>query len=64
MRRLVSLYLRCFITSVVIAIDIDPEKIKIARHNAEVYGVADRIEFIVGNFLDIAPTVQVFRSNT
>ncbi|XP_026464687.1 trimethylguanosine synthase-like [Ctenocephalides felis] len=35
----------------VIAIDIDPEKIRIAQHNAAVYGVADRIEFIVGDFL-------------
>ncbi|KAL1129459.1 hypothetical protein AAG570_013985 [Ranatra chinensis] len=39
----------------VIAIDIDASKIELARHNAEVYGVADRIEFIVGDFLDVAP---------
>lgn len=42
----------------VIAIDIDPEKIKIARHNAEVYGVADRIEFIVGDFFQVAPLLK------
>jgi 23S rRNA G2445 N2-methylase RlmL len=41
----------------VIAIDIDPHKIELARHNAAVYGVADRIEFIVGDFFDIMPTV-------
>ncbi|XP_018397427.1 PREDICTED: uncharacterized protein LOC108775532 isoform X2 [Cyphomyrmex costatus] len=39
----------------VIAIDIDPNKIKIARHNAGIYGVEDRIEFIIGDFLQLAP---------
>lgn len=29
-----------------------------ARHNAEVYGVADRIEFIVGDFLTLAPSLS------
>lgn len=38
----------------VIAIDIDPYKIECARHNAEIYGVADRIEFIQGDFLSLA----------
>lgn len=38
-----------------IAIDIDPNKIKIARHNAGIYGVDDRIEFITGDFLQLAP---------
>ncbi|KAJ1674213.1 Trimethylguanosine synthase [Spiromyces aspiralis] len=42
----------------VIAIDINEERVKLARHNAEVYGVADRIEFIVGNFFDLAPTLK------
>ncbi|XP_050442118.1 uncharacterized protein LOC126846570 [Adelges cooleyi] len=42
----------------VIAIDKDPKKIEIARHNAEVYGVADRIEFIIGDFFDLAPTLK------
>ena len=42
----------------VIAIDIDPAKIEYARHNAEVYGVADRIEFIVGDFMKIGPSLQ------
>ncbi|PSN39430.1 hypothetical protein C0J52_12359 [Blattella germanica] len=41
-----------------IAIDIDPNKIALAHHNAEVYGVADRIEFVVGDFLTLAPTLQ------
>jgi len=39
----------------VIAIDIDPNKIEIARHNAGIYGVENRIEFIVGDFLQLAP---------
>ncbi|XP_021933862.1 uncharacterized protein LOC110836698 isoform X3 [Zootermopsis nevadensis] len=42
----------------VIAIDIDPKKIALARHNADVYGVADRIEFVVGDFLRLAPSLH------
>ncbi|KAG7296276.1 hypothetical protein JYU34_021401 [Plutella xylostella] len=42
----------------VIAIDIDPCKIALARHNATIYGVADRIEFIVGDFFQLAPTLK------
>lgn len=41
-----------------IAIDIDPRKIEMARHNAAVYGVADRIEFIVGDFLQLADSLK------
>ncbi|XP_033218679.1 uncharacterized protein LOC117174089 isoform X2 [Belonocnema kinseyi] len=39
----------------VLAIDIDPLKIEMARHNARVYGVEDRIEFVVGDFFKLAP---------
>jgi len=39
----------------VIAIDIDASRLRLARHNAAVYGVADRIEFIHGDFLALAP---------
>lgn len=42
----------------VIAIDIDPKKIEMAKHNAAVYNVADRIEFIVGDFLQLYPRLQ------
>ena len=42
----------------VIAIDIDPCKIALARHNAAVYGVEDRIEFIVGDFFHVAPRLK------
>ena len=39
----------------VIAVDIDSEKIAMARNNARVYGVEDKIEFIVGDFFKVAP---------
>lgn len=42
----------------VISIDIDPKKIELARNNAEVYGVADRIQFIVGDFFELAKTLK------
>ncbi|OPJ83466.1 trimethylguanosine synthase [Patagioenas fasciata monilis] len=42
----------------VIAIDIDPEKLNLARNNAEVYGVADRIEFVCGDFMVLAADLQ------
>ena len=42
----------------VIAIDIDPEKIRLARHNARVYGVEERIEFIVGDFFSLIPSLH------
>ncbi|KAI5119665.1 hypothetical protein M0805_007756 [Coniferiporia weirii] len=38
----------------VIAMDISPTRLSIARHNAAVYGVADRIEFVLGDYLDFA----------
>ena len=44
--------------SQVIAIDIDPKKIEIARHNAKIYGVDHKIEFLCGNFLDICPRLR------
>ncbi|TIC02298.1 S-adenosyl-L-methionine-dependent methyltransferase [Wallemia mellicola] len=36
----------------VIAIDIDPIKIELAKHNAKIYCVDDRIEFINMNYID------------
>lgn len=42
----------------VIAVDIDPVKIELARHNAAVYGVEDRIEFIVGDYMKVAASLQ------
>ncbi|CAO3683045.1 unnamed protein product [Rhizopus microsporus] len=42
----------------VIAIDIDPVKLHCARINARIYGVEDRIEFIQGNFFELAPFLK------
>jgi len=42
----------------VIAIDVDPVRLTIAKHNAEIYGVADRIDFILGDFMQLAPTLK------
>lgn len=38
----------------VIAIDIDPVRLRCAKHNAEIYGVADKIEFVLGNYIELA----------
>ena len=43
----------------VIAVDIDPQKIDCAHHNASIYGVNDRIDFIVGDFIHLAPHLKV-----
>jgi methylase of polypeptide subunit release factors len=43
----------------VIAIDMDPVKLMCARHNATIYGVEDRIEFILGDFMQLAKTLKV-----
>ena len=42
----------------VIAIDIDPIKIEAAKNNAKIYGVKDKIEFIVGDFFQVAPSIK------
>lgn len=43
----------------VIAVDIDPQKIDCAHHNASIYGVKDHIDFIVDDFINIAPHLKV-----
>lgn len=48
----------CILFLIVIAIDIDPVKIEYARHNAEIYRVADRIEFIVGDYMQLAESLK------
>ena len=45
----------------VIAIDIDAHKIELARNNAEIYGVANRIEFIVGDFMELSNKLKADR---
>lgn len=42
----------------VIAIDVDPKKIGYASHNAALYGVGDRIDFIMGDFFALAPKLK------
>ena len=42
----------CF--STVIALDTSPTRLALARHNAQIYGVADRIEFILSDYLSFA----------
>ncbi|KAL8513874.1 hypothetical protein ACS0TY_013116 [Phlomoides rotata] len=42
----------------VIAIDIDPTKIEYARHNAAIYGVDDRIDFMNGDSFSLAPKLK------
>ncbi|GBL93092.1 Trimethylguanosine synthase [Araneus ventricosus] len=42
----------------VIAIDIDPKKIELAKNNARVYGVEKHIDFIIGDFFSIAPQLK------
>ncbi|KAH9839716.1 S-adenosyl-L-methionine-dependent methyltransferase [Rhodofomes roseus] len=41
----------------VIALDISPVRLALARHNAMIYGVADRIEFILADFFSFARTL-------
>ncbi|KAJ6826042.1 trimethylguanosine synthase-like isoform X1 [Iris pallida] len=38
----------------VIAIEIDPRKVELAVNNAKVYGVEDRIDFVIGDFFQLA----------
>lgn len=42
----------------VLAVDLDPLRLDLARHNASVYGVEDRIDFVQGDFLELAPDLH------
>ncbi|KAI0332688.1 S-adenosyl-L-methionine-dependent methyltransferase [Cubamyces sp. BRFM 1775] len=42
----------------VIALDISPVRLALARHNAAIYGVQDRIEFVLADFLSFARALQ------
>lgn len=42
----------------VIAVDCDPVKIEYCKNNARIYGVEDKIEFICGDFMELAPTLK------
>ncbi|XP_064848844.1 trimethylguanosine synthase isoform X2 [Oncorhynchus masou masou] len=42
----------------VLAIDIDPVRLALAQHNAQVYKVAEYIDFVQGDFLQLAPRLR------
>ncbi|KAM1060784.1 hypothetical protein TB2_024911 [Malus domestica] len=42
----------------VVAIEIDPLKVDMAINNAKIYGVEDYIDFIVGDFFELAPSLK------
>ncbi|KAF9606365.1 hypothetical protein IFM89_025033 [Coptis chinensis] len=42
----------------VIAVDIDPLRIGYAQHNAAIYGVDGNIDFIMGDFFQLAPKMK------
>ncbi|MFS7985725.1 putative noranthrone synthase [Helianthus anomalus] len=42
----------------VVAIDIDPKKVEMASNNTKIYGVDSYIDFIVGDFLQLAPSLK------
>ncbi|XP_010461488.1 PREDICTED: trimethylguanosine synthase-like isoform X2 [Camelina sativa] len=42
----------------VIAVDLDPKKLDLAQHNAAIYGVADKIDFVKGDFFDLAHNLK------
>ena len=43
----------------VIAVELCAQRLELAKHNAQVYGVAHKIDFICGDFLQVAATLQV-----
>lgn len=45
--------------SPVVAIDIDPVRMGLAMNNAMVYIVVDRVDFVVGDFIQLAPSLKV-----
>ncbi|KAJ7952012.1 Trimethylguanosine synthase [Quillaja saponaria] len=42
----------------VVAIDNNPERVALAMNNAKVYGVEDYIDFVVGDFFQLAPSLK------
>ena len=42
-----------------LAFDIDGDQLAMARHNAAVYEVGDRIEFVLGDAFELAPAHAV-----
>jgi len=42
----------------VTAIELDPERLAMAKYNAELFGVAEKISFIHGDALELLPTLE------
>ncbi|WOK92126.1 trimethylguanosine synthase isoform X2 [Canna indica] len=42
----------------VIAVEVDPRRLELAVNNAKIYGVEDKIDFIVGDFFRLAPFLK------
>lgn len=42
----------------VVAIDIDPQKVEMAFNNAKIYGVEDYVDFVIGDFIQLAPSLK------
>ncbi|XP_050547878.1 trimethylguanosine synthase-like [Daktulosphaira vitifoliae] len=45
----------------VIAVDNDANKLEFAKRNAEIYGVREKITFILGDFFEIAETLKKYK---
>lgn len=54
-----SLSFICFRGCSVIAIELDKQRLEMAKVNAEVYGVKDKIKWIHGDCLEVLPTLRV-----
>ncbi|KAK0469601.1 Tgs1 protein [Desarmillaria tabescens] len=48
----------------VIALDTSPTRLALARHNAQIYGVADNIEFILSDYLSFAKSYLSLRERS
>lgn len=48
----------------VIALDTSPTRLALARHNAQIYGVADNIEFILSDYLSFAKSCLTVRERS
>ena len=59
-------YFQCqrHVTIAVIALDISPVRLALARHNAALYGVEDRIEFVLADFFSFARTLVATSSQS
>lgn len=43
----------------VVAVDVNEDRLAACTHNAAIYGVADKVKTVCGDFFDIAPSLQV-----